>query len=311
MNRLLVAAGIGLTALVGSPAMADEMEARGSMIVQSDGVEIATQTFGAEDDPTVLLVMGATASMLGWPDGFCEALAASGLRVVRFDHRDTGRSTTVPPGEAAYAVEDLAGDVVAVLDAYELESANLVGMSLGGYLSQIVALEHPGRVRTLTLIASEPLGWDGDPLPHIAPAFMEHFGTVAGLDWTDADAVAAFLVEIDRLSSGSGAPFDADWSEARARRVLERSDSPGSMFNHAAVALAEDWTGRFRDITQPVLVIHGTEDPVLPLPNGQALADGIEDAELLTLEAVGHELPQHAWGQVVETITRTVRTDRN
>lgn len=298
-------------ALAGSSAMADAVGVGDTMIVHSGGVELATQTFGAEDHPAVLLVMGATASMLGWPDGFCEALAANGLRALRFDHRDTGRSTTVPPGKAAYAVEDMAGDVAAVMDAYGLQDANLVGMSLGGYLSQIVALDHPGRVRTLTLIASEPLGWDGDALAHISPAFMEHFGTLGALDWTDADAVTAFLVQIDRLSSGSGAPFDARWSEARARRVLERSESPASMFNHASVALAGDWTGRFRDITQPVLVVHGRQDPVLPLPNGRALADGIRNAELLILDGVGHELPQGAWAQVAEAIARTVKADEN
>lgn len=99
-------------------------------------------------------------SMLGWPDGFCEA-----LRVIRFDHRDTGGSTTIPPGEAGYTVEDMASDIVAVIEAYGLEAANLVGMSLGGLLSQIVAVDHPERVSSPTLIASEPLGWDGEPLP--------------------------------------------------------------------------------------------------------------------------------------------------
>lgn len=311
MNCLLVAAGLSAATLNGSYTMADETRIENMMIIESNDIELATQSFGAEGDPTVLLVMGATASMLGWPDGFCEALAANGLRVVRFDHRDTGRSTTVPPGEAAYTVEGMAGDVVAVMDAQGLETANLVGMSLGGLLSQIVALDHADRVRTLTLIASEPLGWDGDPLPHIAPAFMEHFGTIADLDWSDADAVTDFLVEIDRLSSGTNAPFDAQWSADRARRVLERSESPVSMFNHASVAAAEDWTGRFREISQPVLVIHGSEDPVLPLPNGQALAAGIPDAELLDLNGVGHELPAAAWQPVAEAIARTVTADRN
>lgn len=310
MRRLWMAAGIGLATLSGSFTMADEARIEETMIVQSNGVELATQSFGAENDPMVLLVMGATASMLGWPDGFCEALAANGLRVVRFDHRDTGHSTTVAPGEADYTVEDMAGDVVAVMDAYELETANLVGMSLGGLLSQIVALDHPDRVQTVTLIASEPLGWDEDALPHIAPAFMEHFGTVADLDWSNADAVTDFLVEIDRLSSGSRVPFDAQWATDRVRRVLERSESPASMFNHASVATTGDWTGRFREISQPVLVVHGSEDTVLPLPNGQALATGINDTELLTLDGVGHELPSAAWQPVAEAITRTVTADR-
>ena len=280
-----------------------------AMTVESGGGTLAAQSLGWDENPTVLMVMGATASSLGWPDGFCEALAARGLRVVRFDYRDTGRSTTAPPGQGTYAAEDMAQDVLSVMDAYGLEEANLVGMSLGGLLSQIVAVDRPERVRSLTLIASEPLGWDGEPLPHISSAFMEHFGTVADLDWTDTEAVTAFLVEIDRLSSGSGAPFDAGWSADRARRVQARSESVASMFNHATAALAEDWTGRFRDIAQPALVVHGDEDPVLPLPNGEALRDGIEGAELLVLEGVGHELPERAWQPVADAIARMVAGD--
>ena len=279
-------------------------------MVRNGDIRLASQFLGNPNDPPLVLVMGATASMLGWPDEFCEVLAAEGFRVVRFDHRDTGGSTTVPPGETDYTVEDMASDIVAVMDAHGIETANLVGMSLGGLLSQIVALTHPERVRSLTLIASEPLGWDGAPLPHISSAFMEHFGTVADLDWTDADAVTAFLVEIDRLSSGSGAPFDAGWSEDRARRVQARSGSVASMFNHATVASTEDWTGRFRDIGQPVLVIHGSEDPVLPLPNGQALRDGIEGADLLVLDGVGHELPERAWQPIAYAVARVAREDR-
>ena len=278
--------------------------------VRNGVIRLASQSFGNPNDPPAVLVMGATASMLGWPDEFCEVLAAEGFRVVRFDHRDTGSSNTVPPGETDYTVEDMASDIVAVMDAHGIETANLVGMSLGGLLSQIVALAHPGRVRSLTLIASEPLGWDGAPLPHISSAFMEHFGTVADLDWTDADAVTAFLVEIDRLSSGSGAPFDAGWSADRARRVQARSESVASMFNHATVAVAQDWTGRFRNIGQPVLVIHGSEDPVLPLPNGQALRDGIEGADLLVLDGVGHELPERAWQPIAYAVARVAREDR-
>lgn len=127
-------------------------------IVAHAGVRIVTEALGRPGDPPILLVMGATASMLGWPDAFCAALAAERLRVIRFDHRDTGRSTTVPPGAATYAVEDMAGDLVAILDAYGLPQAHLVGMSLGGYLSQMLAVTHPDRVASLTLIASEPLG---------------------------------------------------------------------------------------------------------------------------------------------------------
>jgi pimeloyl-ACP methyl ester carboxylesterase len=143
--------------------------------VASNGVEIAAEAFGDPNGTPLLLVMGATASMLGWPEAFLSALAGRGLYAIRFDHRDTGRSTSVGLGHAAYNAEDMVGDMMAVLDGYGIERAHLVGMSLGGYLSQMAALQHPRRVASLTLIGSEPLGWDGEPLPHISPAFLNHF----------------------------------------------------------------------------------------------------------------------------------------
>lgn len=259
--------------------------------IHGTGVTLATESFGRPSDPALVLVMGATASMLGWPQALCHALAERGLFVIRFDHRDTGESTTVPPGKASYAVEDMAEDVLAVMQGYGLEQAHLAGMSLGGYIAQIVALRHPGRAASLTLIASEPLGWDGAPLPHISDAFLKHFSALANLDWTDRQAAADFLVESERLCAGSGAAFDRTAATAVALRVLERTDSPASMFNHGSIATREDWTGRFREIACPVLVIHGDEDPILPVENGRAIAAGIPGARLEVLPGVGHELP--------------------
>lgn len=259
--------------------------------IDHGGIRLATESFGAPGDPALVLVMGATASMLGWPDELCQALAGQGFFVIRFDHRDTGQSTTVPPGEAGYAVEDMAGDVLAVLDGYGLRAAHQVGMSLGGYLGQMVAVSHPDRVLSLTLIGSEPLGWDGEPLPHIGDEFMAHFGALATLDWSDRAAVTGFLVESERLCAGGSGNFDAGRETARVARTLARTDSPASMFNHGALGSTGDWTGRFRDITCPVLVIHGALDPILPLPNGEALAAGIPNARLVVLQGVGHELP--------------------
>jgi pimeloyl-ACP methyl ester carboxylesterase len=275
--------------------------------VDNGDVRVATEAFGRVGDPPLLLVMGATASMLAWPDAFCAALAAEGLHVIRFDHRDTGRSTTVLPGTSAYAVEDMAGDVVAIIDAYALPRAHLAGMSLGGYLSQMVAVTHPARVASLTLIASEPLGWDGEALPHMAPAIIDHFGALASLHWEDRESVAAFLLGIDRLCVADDARFDAEAAQARIAAMLARTESPASMFNHATLDVREDWGGGFRRIACPTLVIHGAEDPVLPVANGMALAAGIAGAELLVLDQVGHELPAALIGEIAGRIARHVR----
>lgn len=259
--------------------------------VANGPVSLMTESFGTAYDPALVLVMGATASMLGWPDAFCRRLAAGGFHVIRFDHRDTGQSTTGPAGEPGYAVEDMAGDVLAVLDGYNLPAAHVAGMSLGGYIAQVAALMAPERVRSLTLIASEPLGWDGAPLPHISDAFLENFNQAATLDWTYRPAVTAFLLEGMRLCAGSKHRFDAEGERAVIERVLDRTDNIAASFNHGMLDVRGDWTGRFRDIRQPVLVIHGTEDPVLPFANGHALAEGIAGARLKVLDGVGHELP--------------------
>lgn len=258
--------------------------------IEGNGIFLATESFGSPDKPALVLVMGATASMLGWPDALCTALADRGLHVIRFDHRDTGQSTTVPPGEAAYAVEDMAGDVLSVMKAYGLEWAHLAGMSLGGYIAQMVALLQPDRVASLALIATEPLGWDGAPLPHISAEFLSHFAALATLDWSDKAAASAFLAESERLCAGSGTAFDTGAAQAVALRVLDRTDSPASMFNHGSLSTRDDWAGRFRDIACPVLVVHGDEDPILPVENGRAIAAGIPGARLEVLPGVGHEL---------------------
>jgi len=259
--------------------------------VANGPISLMTESFGAPEDPALVLVMGATASMLSWPDALCRRLAAGGFRVIRFDHRDTGQSTTGPAGEPGYTIEDMVGDLFAVLDGYDLPAAHVVGMSLGGLIGQMAALTQPERVRSLTLIASEPLGWDGEPLSHISDAVMAHFQEAATLDWSDRAAVAGFLLEVSLLCSGSRYGFDARGERAVIERVLDRTDNIAAAFNHSRLALDGDWTGRFRDIRQPVLVIHGAEDPVLPLVNGRALAEGIAGARFTVLHGVGHELP--------------------
>lgn len=154
----------------------------------------------------------------------------------------------------------------------------------------MVALMAPERVAALVLVASEPLGWDGAELPNMSAALLAHFGGLAGLDWTDGAAVAAFLVETERLCAGPVPGFQAGAAQARVARVLARTDSPASMFNHAALTLRGGWTGRFRQIASPVLVIHGAEDPVLPPANGKALAAGIAGAGLVVVPGIGHDL---------------------
>ncbi|WP_229449329.1 alpha/beta fold hydrolase [Nitratireductor sp. B36] len=276
-------------------------------MIETQGIRIATQAFGSPDDPALIMVMGATASMLGWPDELCDALANRGFYVIRFDHRDTGQSTTVQPGEARYAVEDMAADVVGVMDSYGLDSAHLLGMSLGGYISQIVALTVPDRVRSLTLLASEPLGWDGPALPGISQEFLDHFGKLASLNWANTAETTEFLLGNEQLSAGSGQNFNEPYMRRRIAQILARTSSPASMFNHATLTTRHDWTGRFRDISVPVLIIHGAEDPILPVENGEALAAGIAGSKLIVMDGVAHELPLCRVEAIAEQIAGSLK----
>jgi pimeloyl-ACP methyl ester carboxylesterase len=244
--------------------------------------------------------------MLGWPDELCVALADQGLFIIRFDHRDTGQSTTVPLGKADYTVEDMAEDVMAVMDSHGLRRAHLMGMSLGGYIAQMLAVTHADRISSLTLIGSEPLGWDGPPLPHISQAFLDHFATFGNLNWADQDMVLDFLLQIERLCAGSGQPFNERRAKSRLLEIQSRSHSLASAFNHSSRTTRSDWTGSFRDVSCPTLVLHGAEDPILPVENGHAIAAGIAEAKLVIMDGVGHELPLSHHAQISDLVVRHV-----
>lgn len=267
---------------------------------------LATQCFGNPRDPALVLVMGATASRGWWPDAFCLGLAARGLQVIRYDNRDTGQSTTCPPGAPDYAVEDLADDILTVLDRQGLASAHVMGMSLGGYLAQMAALKAPYRMRSLILYASEPLGWTGPELPGIAPRFMELFAGFTTLDWSDVDAFVAFQLPLLRFSAGSAYPFDASACETMLRAEYARAVNPASAFNHGAMASSHDWSDAATRITQPTLVIHGTEDPILPIEKGRALAATIPGARLVEVPGLGHEIPGPLVPWLVDEVARFV-----
>ena len=258
-------------------------------MVHSGDAQIATVASGKPQKGTILMAMGATASMLWWPVPLIEGLVDGGYQVIRFDHRDTGRSTTKPPGEISYDLDDLAGDLMAILDAYGVSQAHLVGMSLGGYLAQINSLRHPERVLSLTLIASEPFGISYEA-EGIGDDFMAHFGTMASLDWADSDAVAAFLLRIAELSSGTRGPFDRRAALDRIEGELSRTSSMQSAFNHSMMAGSIDLHQTASDLHCPVLVIHGSDDPIISVNAAYKSARVISRSELMILEGVGHEL---------------------
>lgn len=276
--------------------------------VEVDGLSLYTEAWGAPTDPAVVLVMGAMSSGVWWPVDFCRGLAERGRFVVRYDHRDTGRSTSYAPGEAPYTTEDLADDVVRVLDGYGLDRADLVGMSLGGYLAQLVALKYPGRVRTITLIASERLALADPSMPTMDPAILEYHAGAGDLDWSDRDAVVEYQVGAWRLLSGSAHPFDEEAIREIAGADFDRTPSLLTTFGHATLGDAEGWVGRLDEIEVPVLIIHGTEDPALPYAHALALEAALSKSTLLTLEGTGHELHRADWTAILDAIVRHTST---
>jgi pimeloyl-ACP methyl ester carboxylesterase len=270
-----------------------------------NGVELSVQTLGDPADPPVLLVMGALSSMLRWEDGFCERLAAGGRYVIRYDQRDTGRSTHFPAGAPPYGVNDLVEDAVGLLDALGLDEAHVVGVSMGGMIAQLAALDHPDRIASLTLLSTSPggPGPHNPDLPNAAEEFLAVMSGATAPDWSDRTAVSDFFTGIERVGAGASRYFDEDEMRELADRIFDRDRRLGSCINHFVMDRGEPFRARLSELDVPTLVIHGTEDPVFPYAHGVAMASEIRNARLLTIEGMGHQVaPRPLWDTLVPAI---------
>ncbi|RJE86050.1 alpha/beta hydrolase [Paenibacillus sp. 1011MAR3C5] len=268
-------------------------------LITNDGAVIYTESFGNPAHPAVLLIMGAQSSLVWWQEAFCHYLADEGRFVIRYDNRDTGLSTTYEPGQPGYTFEDMADDAIHILDGYGIEQAHIVGMSMGGMLAQMIALRHKSRVRTITLLATSNFAAH---LPPMEEKIMDYFSNAGQLDWTDTQAVINFNIDKSKLLSGSKNPFDLPRISQLAEEEARRSSRMESINNHVLVSGGEHYLTRTSEIDIPALVIHGTEDPIIPYPHGQHLADTIPGATLVTLEGSGHELHHHDWDAIIGAI---------
>jgi pimeloyl-ACP methyl ester carboxylesterase len=270
-------------------------------------VDLCVETFGDPEAPAILLIFGAAGSMDWWDAEFCRRLAAGGRFVIRYDHRDTGRSVSYPPGAPGYTGPDLVHDAVGLIDVLAGGRAHVIGLSMGGGIAQYVAVEHPDRVATLTLMSTSP-GGPGGPdnpdLPPMADRLRAAFADPApDPDWTDRDEVVEYLVAGERLFESPNA-FDEAYVREVARRVVDRTvNLESSAKNHWLVGGGEPTRPRLGQVTAPTLVMHGTEDPFFPPGHALAMAREIRGAELLMLDGVGHQVPPRStWDVVVPAI---------
>ena len=270
-------------------------------MIEANGVELCTEPFGDPGDPPVLLVMGVGASMLWWEEGFCRLLAEGRRFVIRYDHRDAGRSVADEPGNPQYTGADLVADAVGVLDAYEIAAAHVVGVSAGGAFAQLLALGSPDRVLSLVLISTSPATRGERSLPSATERFNDFLGS-AGVDWSDPESVIEYLVAYERMLTGGVRPFDeAAWRDLVGRDV-ERARDIAAAQNHDLIPEGDVSSEPISSIGVPTLVVHGTADPMFPLAHGRALAEEIPGASLLTLDGAGHGLDRVDWEPVAHAI---------
>ena len=266
-------------------------------MIEANGAELCTEAFGDPADPAVLLIAGLAASMLWWEEDFCRALAGRGRFVVRYDHRDTGRSTAYPPGQPGYTNGDLVADAAGVLDAYGIASAHVAGASAGGAFAQLLALDFPERVRSLVLISTSAALPGGEALPPPAPAFGDFLAT-ATVDRDDPESVIAYVADYAQMLAGPEREFDP----ALVRRDVERARDFRAARNHDAIPDDGRTRAPLSSIRAPTLVIHGTADPMFPPAHGEALARRIPGARLLLLDGAGHGVDRADHARLVQAI---------
>ena len=273
--------------------------------VNANGVALGIESFGDDDAPLVLLAGGTT--MLSWPDALCECLAAGGRRVVRFDLRDSGESTTADPEAPTYTLRDLAADTAALAEALGGGPAHLAGIGVGGMVAQVAALDHAGAFSALTLAGTRAVapGPPDDDLPDHDQATMSRIFARPMPDWTDREAVAEF--------AATGAEIlgdDPAVARAIAARIWDRTpgtSAPVQMANQIGLVFSKldckpRWRERLPEIKVPTLVVHGRSDPFFPLGNGEAIAREIPGARLLVLEEAATAIPGGAAGEVAEAM---------
>ncbi|MEM7017773.1 MAG: alpha/beta hydrolase [Pseudomonadota bacterium] len=285
--------------------------------ITANGINIEYEEIGDKNKPTILLVMGLSGQLIMWPDSLFEGLAEQGFRVVRYDNRDVGLShkfedagapdimaimgavaagQPVPP--VPYKLDDMALDAVGVLDALNIDKAHIVGASMGGMIAQLVAANHPERTQSLVSIMSTT----GNPdLPPAAPEVMARL--VMPPPGTDRDSVVPHTMETQRIIGSPGYQATDEERHHNAGRYYDRAYYPiGVTRQMAAIIASDSRTEKLASVKAPTLVIHGKDDPLVPLPGGEDTAKCIPNARLEVIDGMGHDLPAALVPKMIDLI---------
>lgn len=285
--------------------------------VKANGIEVEVETFGDPSGRPLLLIIGLGAQMIHWDDNLCKDLAERGHYVIRYDNRDVGLSTKFEEaglpdlmeifgkllgGEKInppYTLKDMADDAAGLLDALGIRKAHICGMSMGGMIAQTIALRHPSRVLSLISIYSTT----GNPeVPQPKP---EVTGLLIAPPPREREANVEHMLHVFNTIAGSGFPFDEQWTRRIMAESYDRSFYPQGMVRQlVAVLTQENRVPDLASVTVPTLVVHGTDDPLVPVEGGKDTARAVPGADLMLIEGMGHDLPHGgAWPRIVEAIT--------
>ncbi len=289
--------------------------------ISANGIQIEYDTFGDRSSPALLMIMGLGTQMIRWDEGFCQQLADRGHFVIRFDNRDVGLSSKI---EAAgmpnimeamtaalsgksvlspYTLDDMADDAVGLLSGLGIEQAHICGASMGGMIAQTVAFRHPDRVLSLISIMSTT----GDPM--LPPARPDAMAVLTTPSPPEREAYINNSVYVWKVIGSPGFPFDEERIRKLSGKEYDRCFYPQGYGRQMVAIMAHgNRTERLKGVTAPTLVIHGSEDPLVPIEGGKATAKAISGAEFLIIDGMGHDFAEGAWPQLVEAIFNHTKT---
>ncbi|MEW6187133.1 MAG: alpha/beta hydrolase [Thermodesulfobacteriota bacterium] len=284
--------------------------------VTANGIQVEYETFGETQGKPLLLIKGIQQQLITWPEDFCSMLAKAGHFVIRFDHRDVGLSTkfenektpelaeivaAFTRGEkikSPYTLDDMAADTVGLLEALGIEKAHVCGMSMGGAIAQVLTLNYPSRVLSLTLMMT------GTGNPDVPGTKPEALAAILAPQPDQREAYIEHHLKTFRILSSPKFTFNEEKHRQLAGKLFDRSYYPVGMNRHfLAVLSQENRKPALKNLKIPALVIHGADDPLVPVEAGRDAAEAIPDSELLIIEGMGHDLPFEVWPTIVEAIT--------